>query len=97
MQDELSELLHGKASDFLQAIRDDKSRYARDQFKLIWTLHDRYGLAATLEAVDFCLGSRLFSANYMKDYLEHSAPPVVTQDFPIIPVSDRKYHVTVIT
>ena len=75
MQDELNALLNGKASEFLQAIRADKTRYTRDQFRLIRTLYDRYGLAATLEAIDFCSGSRLFSVNYMKDYLEHSATP----------------------
>lgn len=94
MQDELNALLNGKASEFLQAIRADKTRYTRDQFRLIRTLYDRYGLAATLEAIDFCSGSRLFSVNYMKDYLEHSATPVITQEIPIIPISDRKYHVT---
>lgn len=30
----------------------------------------------------------------MKDYLEHTSAPVITQEFPIIPISDRKYHVT---
>jgi len=94
IQDELDALLNGRAMDFLQAIRADKSRYARDQFKLIRTLFDRYGLAAVLEAVDFCSGSRLFSANYMKDYLEHSAPPLAALSLPIIPIGDRKYHVT---
>ncbi len=39
MQDELDALLNGCASDFLQAIRTAKSRYARDQFKLIRTLY----------------------------------------------------------
>ena len=94
IQDELNMLLNGKTSGFLQAIRADKTRYTRDQFKLIRTLYDSYGLAATLEAIDFCCSSRLFSANYMKDYLEHSAVPVIAQDIPIIPISDRKYHVT---
>jgi hypothetical protein len=94
MQDELDSLLNGRASDFLQAIRADKSRYARDQFKLIRTLYDRYGLAATQAAVDFCRVSRLFSANYMKDYLEHSSSPLTVQSPLVIPVSDRKYHIT---
>ncbi len=94
IQDELNALLNGKASDFLQAIRADKTRYTRDQFRLMRTLFDRYGLTATLEAIDFCSGSRLFSVNYMKDYLEHSATPVITHEIPIIPISDRKYHIT---
>lgn len=94
MQEELDALLNGQASDFLQAIRTDMSRYARDQFKLIRTLYDRYGLAATKDAIDFCRSSRLFSANYMKDYLEHSALPIVVQSLPVIPISNRKYHVT---
>ena len=94
MQEELDALLNGQASDFLQAIRTDMSRYARDQFKLIRTLYDRYGLAAMKDAINFCRDSRLFSANYMKDYLEHSALPIVVQSLPVIPISNRKYHVT---
>jgi hypothetical protein len=94
MQVALCKLLLEKADDFLQTIRVEKSRYARDQFKLICTLCDQYGVDAALEAVAFCEYNKLFSANYMKDYLEHKAttqPEVLTLP---IPVSNAKYHVT---
>jgi transposase len=94
MQATLGVLLFGKADDFLQTIRKEKSRYARDQFKLIHTLCDQYTVDSTLEAVDFCRCSKLYSANYMKDYLEHSAVKQTNpQELPI-PVSNAKYHVT---
>ena len=35
---------------FLTAIRVDKSRYARDQFRLIHSLLDKYGVEAALQA-----------------------------------------------
>lgn len=94
MQDALDALLHGKASDFLQMIRMEKSRYARDQFKLICTLCGQYSEEGVLESIQFCQYSRLYSANYMKDYLEHKAIPKPELAVLPIPVSNSKYHVT---
>ena len=96
--EELDAELDGRATEFLTAIRVDKSRYARDQFRLIHSLLDKYGVEATLQAIGFCQRSKLYSANTMRDYLEHQAalssdtrpaPPI-----PAIPVDDPKYHVT---
>lgn len=68
VQGNLNSLLQGQATEFLQAIRIEKSRYARDQFKLLQTLHEQYGSKSILDAIRFCHTSRLFSANYVKDY-----------------------------
>ena len=82
----------------MTAIRIDKSRYARDQFRLIRSLLDQYGVEPALQAIGFCQRSRLYSANTMRDYLEHQAAlsrqtqPVPA--IPAIPVDDPKYHVT---
>ena len=94
MQDALDSLLENKATIFLQTIRTEKSRYARDQFKLIQTLCDQYGLKDVLVAVDFCQYSKLYSANYVKDYLEHHADKQPEVPMLPIPVSNSKYHVT---
>jgi len=94
MQDALDSLLENKATTFLQTIRTEKSRYARDQFKLIQTLCDQYGLKDVLVAVDFCQYSKLYSANYVKDYLEHHADKQPEVPMLPIPVSNSKYHVT---
>ena len=67
--DKLLEELDGRATEFLTAIRVDKSRYARDQFRLIHTLLDQYGVEAALQAIGFCQRSKLYSANTMRDYL----------------------------
>ena len=95
--EELDADLDGKATDFLSTIRTDKSRYARDQFRLIRSLLDQYGLEAALEAIGFCQRSRLYSANTMRDYLEHRAAlpgrPQPIQAVPAIPVDSPKYHV----
>ena len=96
--EDLDAELGGKATEFLTAIRVDKSRYARDQFRLIHSLLDKYGVEAALQAIGFCQRSRLYSANTMRDYLEHQAAlsggtqPVLP--VPAIPVDDPKYHVT---
>ncbi len=46
--------LGGRTTEFLTAIRVDKSRYARDQFRLIHSLLDQYGMEAALQAIGFC-------------------------------------------
>jgi hypothetical protein len=94
MQAALGILLLGKVDDFLQTIRTEKSRYARDQFKLIRTLCDQYGVDAVLEAAEFCQYSKLYSVNYIKDYLEHNASKQTEPPALLIPVSNAKYHVT---
>ena len=99
VQSELDARLQGKATDFLQTIRTEKSRYARDQFRLIQSLLDQYGLDATLDAVAFCEHSRIYSANTMKDYLEHQASltPSMKQSPAaptLIPVDKAEYHIT---
>ena len=96
--EELDADLDGKATDFLTKIRTDKSRYARDQFRLIRSLLDQYGLEAALEAIGFCQRGKLYSANTMRDYLEHraalSGKPQPIPSVPAIPVDSPKYHVT---
>ena len=94
MQDALDILLENKATTFLQTIRTEKSRYARDQFKLLQTLCDQYGVNDVLAAVDFCQYSKLYSANYVKDYLAHQADKQPKTPMLPIPVSNSKYHVT---
>ena len=56
--------------------------------------HDQYGTEAVLEAVAFCNGSKLYSVNYVRDYLLHRAIPLVPQVKPLLPVKDSKYHVS---
>lgn len=98
IQADLDERLGYTASEFLTGIRSDKQRYARDQFRLIETMIDKYGYDACLDAIEFCMKSRIFSANTMKDYLEHmesiSSQPIPEFDFSSIPVNDMKYHVS---
>lgn len=96
--EELDAELGGNATEFLTAIRVDKSRYARDQFRLIHSLLDQYGVEVVLQAIGFCQRSRLYSANTMRDYLEHQAAPSggaqPVLPVPAIPVDDPRCHVT---
>ena len=81
-----------------ESIREQKSRYAKDQFRMIQALIDLYGCESCLDAVAFCVRSKLYSANTMKDYLEHislqSDEPLEIFSFSGIPLDDVKYHVT---
>jgi transposase len=99
LQNDLDALLEGKATDFLQAVRAEKTRYSRDQFRIIQSLIDQYGVSDVLEGIDFCMSNTLHSANILKDFLAHkmktqgkAEPPVSV--VPAIPVDDLKYHVT---
>ena len=51
LQDSLDEQLECRATEFLQRIRAEKSRYARDQFRLLQSLLDRYGVQQMLRAI----------------------------------------------
>ena len=97
MQADLEDALQGQANEFLQTIRTEKSRYARDQFKLVQTMIDQYGVEAVLKGIGFCTYSRIYSANTLRDYLTHEAENAPTQITFVpdrIPVDDPKYHVT---
>ena len=100
LQNDLDARLEHRAAEFLQAIRTEKARYSRDQFRIIQSMIDQHGVPELLEAVDFCQYSNLNSANILKDYLTHkakenpNAPPLIPPVASIIPVADAKYHVT---
>lgn len=90
----VDELLLFKATEFLQTIREEKSRYARDQFKLLQSLHDKYGIDNVLNAIEYCKSSRLLGATYVKDFLEYNTKPKQEVVLNMIPVSNAKYHIT---
>ena len=90
----VDELLLFKATDFLKIIRTEKSRYARDQFKLLQTLCDKYGVDNVLNAIEFCKLNKLNGASYVRDFLEYNAKPKQVVVLNPIPVSNSKYHVT---
>jgi transposase len=94
MQEELLSLLGEAAKAFLEAIRLEKSRYARDQFSLLRNLHERYGKEAIASAIAFCSEGKLFSANYVKDFLLHNASPLEQEVKARIPINDAKYHIS---
>ena len=97
LQENLNKLLDYKACTFLAGIRAEKPRYARDQFKLLQTLLDKYGKEKVIAAAAFCTESKLFSANYAKDFLSYSEQPIPKQVHFVankIPVDKPVYHIT---
>lgn len=98
IQSELDDQLDHNATDFLVGIRADKPRYARDQFRLLQSLLDKYGKEKLINAAKFCTENRLFSANTARDFLEFSESPkpeIRQVDKQAIPVDKPEYHVTV--
>jgi len=89
----IDKLLLFKATDFLQVIRIEKSRYARDQFKLLQTLCDKYSVDAVLNGIEYCQVSKLFGASYVRDFLKYNAKPKQEIVLNTIPLSNSKYHV----
>jgi hypothetical protein len=96
LQNDLDTQLENRATGYLQRIRTEKARYARDQFRIVQSMIDQYGVPAVLEAVDFCEYSNLSSANILKDYLTHKAKELPKPEAIAVPlpVADAKYHVT---
>jgi transposase len=90
----VSALLGYEALDFLRHLRYDKARYARDQLKMIESLCGKYSAGQTLKAIQACQELGLMSAAYVKDYLKHIRVVPVAPLPAVIPVSNRKYHVT---
>lgn len=97
LQINLDRMLECQAGDFLKNVRLQKGRYARDQFSIVESLINIYGVRAVLEGTDFCSKNRLYSASFLRDYLASSnnpdftGPPVI--DTSKIPVQDPRYHV----
>jgi transposase len=97
LQETVSASLLGEADDFLAKIRSEKSRYARDQFKLIEKCVEKYGRESVVKSITYCMANRLYSATTIRDYLEKGLPaagsPQIPDAAPRIPRANAKYHV----
>ncbi|MDF2597041.1 MAG: transposase [Clostridia bacterium] len=94
LQEEVANMLENQLDNFLNEVRRQKRRYCRDQFTLLKTLINKYGKERVILAVSYCENNRLYSINYVKDYLILLSQPKPDIPVAIIPVSNRKYHVT---
>ncbi len=96
----LSQKLGGLCDMFLEEIRQRKPRYIRDQFGLLDTLINAYGMSAVLHAITYCQEQELFGATDVKDALNYFAKqekreqPAASQ--PIKPITNSAVA-TVIT
>lgn len=53
LQQDLDEKLNHEATDFLSKVRADKTRYRRNQFRLLQTVIDSYDVSLVLDAISF--------------------------------------------
>jgi transposase len=60
-----------EAKEFLDAIRREKRRYARDQFTLMEMLISKYPARIVSEAIQYCLQYQLYSAVDCRDAAEY--------------------------
>ena len=98
LKDKLKEKLRHQADEYIDRLYVEKKRYARDQFKLIFTMMDLYGTEDTLNAISFCERNRLYSASLVKDFLESKSPVQKSEPEkipPNIPVDKPVYHTRV--
>ena len=102
LQESLSDLLMNEADDFLSRIRKEKRRYARDQFGLIRKIITAYGKEQTMEGIGYCMINNVFSATFLRDYMESRLPGCTQEtdtcpekNLPAvkIPRADQKFHV----
>ena len=87
-------LLNYEVTNFLNHLRYDKTRYARDQLKVVESLCNKYGAEDTIKAIQACEEMGLMSAVHVKDYLKHYHTIPITPVPVTIPLSGRKYHIT---
>ena len=98
LKDKLKEKLRHQADEYIDRLYAEKKRYARDQFKLIFTMIDLYGTETVLNAISFCERNRLYSASLVKDFLESNSTvkkPEPEKIPPNIPVDKPVYHTRV--
>ena len=98
LKEKLKEKLGHRADEYIDRLYVEKKRYARDQFKIIFTMIDLYGVEDVLNAIGFCDRNRLYSASLIKDFLESKAPVQKSEQAEIpqnIPIDKPVYHTQV--
>ncbi len=94
----LVEKLGGESSHFLKEVRNEYPRYVREQFGIIYVLLEDYTATEVNDSISFCEKSKLYSCNYVRDYLLHSKPIPEERNSKsneiTILVDDPKYHET---
>jgi transposase len=84
------------AEKFLAAIRLEKRRYARDQFKLMEHLASQYSADIITKAIGYCLNYRLYSAVDCRDAAEYFAAQNDTVDevaATVLSISPKRFSI----
>ena len=95
LEQKLSDGFEEGDSIFIKRIRKEKPRYVRDQLNLLIKMFSDYGKEQVKEAIECCTTAGLFSATYVRDYLEHkdAVTKTVAKEMPVVPVDNPKYHI----
>ena len=96
LQNKMIETFGPETKAFFVTVRQEKSRYFRDQCSIMDSLAKEYETVDIAAAIVFCTANRLFSANLVRDYLEaRSVPSEKNADSAgTIPLDDSRYHVS---
>ena len=87
LQNVLDARLEHRAAEFLQAIRTEKARYSRDQFRIIQSMIDQHGVPGVLVTVDSAstaISTAIFKGlSYPQSQGESNAPPLIPPLHPL--------------
>jgi transposase len=95
-RDKTVALLGEEFREYLSIVCEEKPRYVKEQLDLVVRACESYGRERVLEAVRYCQGLALYSANDLGDavrsmYGEPSSPPQPER----LPVKEDRYHIPV--
>ena len=99
LQKSVDKKLDHKATVFLNGIRAEKTRYARDQFMIILRLISEYGKETVIIAAEFCTKNKLFGVAVLEDFIktqlsmrDNKTDDDATTTDPKLPINDQAYH-----
>ena len=88
-------LLGEEFRGYLAAMCAEKPRYVRDQLGIVVQACESYGREHVLEAMEYCQGLELYSANDLSDAARSLGVPPMPAPAPRIPAEGERYHIQV--
>ena len=96
LRDKAISLLGEEFREYLTAMCEEKPRYVKEQIDLVVRACEGYGRERVLEAVHYCQGLALYSANDLGDAVSAMyGPPSPSTQPARLPVEDERYHILV--
>ena len=88
-------LLGEEFREYLEAVCEKMPRYARDQISIAIKACETYGRETVLEAMHYCQGLELYSANDLRDAADMIGGKILLPQPNRLPGEDERYHIPV--